>query len=109
MSVTTLAAHPAPYSTHVQSRGTRAGPTAAACLRCVPLVDDANASAGVLALVLQLHFEHAPTGIEHGFRHPRLCQLRTAHVAYEDALILIDDLSGEPAQGLFAPTRRRAV
>src|ERR1700675_1625811 len=93
MSVTTLAAHPPPYSTHVQSRGARAGPAAAACLRCVPLADDANASAGVLAFVLQLRFEHTPAGVEHGFRHPRLRQLRTAHVAHDDNLILIDNRS----------------
>jgi len=51
-----------------------------------------NASAGLLALVLQLRFEHPPASIEHGLGHPRLNELEAAHVAYDDVLILVDHL-----------------
>jgi hypothetical protein len=68
-----------------------------------------NASAGLLALVLQLRFEHSPTGIEHRFGHSRLCQLSAAHVANDDPLVLVDDFSGKLVQGIFAPPRGRAV
>jgi hypothetical protein len=109
MSVTTLAAHPRPYSAHVQTRGSREGPTAAAGARCVALADDSNASAGLLALVLQLRFEHPPSGIEHGFRHPRLHQFGATHVSNDDGLIPIDDLSRKLMQGILAATRCRAM
>src|SRR5260221_12196556 len=109
VSVTALAAHPRPYSTHVQTRGSREGPTAAAGARRVSLADDSNASAGLLAFILQERLEHAPAGIEHGFRHPRLDQFGATHVSKDDALILIDDLSRKLMQGIFAATRRRAV
>ena len=92
MSGTAPAAHPRPYSAHVQTRGPRQGPAAAAGARGVSLADDSNASAGLLALVLQLPLEHAPAGIEHGFGHPRLYQSGATHVANEDALILLDYL-----------------
>jgi hypothetical protein len=49
-----------------------------------------NASAGLLALVLQLRFEHPPARIEYGLGHPRLGELEAAHVADNDVLILID-------------------
>jgi hypothetical protein len=93
MSVTTLAAHPRPYSTHVQSFGPREEPTAAAGARRVALADDSNASAGLLALVLQERLEHTPSGIEHGFGHPCLHQFGATHVSNDDVLIPIDNLS----------------
>jgi hypothetical protein len=49
-----------------------------------------NASAGLLALVLQLRFEPSPARIEHGLGHPRLPQPEAAHVADDDVLILFD-------------------
>src|SRR5882762_11245236 len=74
VSVTTPAAHPCSYSKHVQTCGSRSGPTAAACSRCVALVDDLYAPAGLLAFVLQLRLEHPPASIECGLGHPRLRQ-----------------------------------
>jgi hypothetical protein len=109
MSVTTLSAHPYPYSAHVQTCGTRAGPAAAACARGVSLADDANASAGLLALIQQLRFEHAPASVEHGFSHPRLCQSGATHVPYNDGLILINDLPRILMLGIFASARCRAM
>jgi hypothetical protein len=50
-----------------------------------------KASAGLLALVLQLPFEYAPAGIQDGLRHPGLCQFGAAHIADDDDLVLIDD------------------
>jgi hypothetical protein len=50
-----------------------------------------NASAGLLALVLQLRFEHSPAGIEHGLGHPRLDEPEAAHVAYDDRLITVNE------------------
>ena len=109
MSVTTFTTRPGPYSEHVQTCRSREGSAAAARSRCVSLADDLNASAGLLALVLQLRLEHAPAGIEHGLRHPCLDQLGAAHIAYEDPLILIDDFPRKFMQGILAAARRRAV
>jgi hypothetical protein len=69
---TALAADPYPYSTHVQTRGSRAGSTAAACARGVSLADDANASAQRTRPCTQQRLEHAPAGVELRFCHPRL-------------------------------------
>jgi hypothetical protein len=92
MGVTTPAAHPNPYIKHVQTCGSGEGPTAAARSRCVSLADDENASAGLLALVMQLRLEHAPAGIQHGFGQPCLDELGAAHITYENPPIPIDNL-----------------
>jgi hypothetical protein len=36
--------------------------------------------------------EHGPSGIVHGFRHVRFCQLGTGHVADNDQLAVVDQL-----------------
>jgi predicted TIM-barrel enzyme len=56
----------------------------------------------VLALILQLRFEHAPAGIQHGLRHAGLHELQAAHVANDDILILINQLSGKLMQRIGA-------
>jgi hypothetical protein len=66
-------------------------------------------SAGVLALVLQHPLELAPTGIEHGLCHPRLRQLRAAHIAHDNALIPIDDPAAETVQGISPSVRRSSM
>src|ERR1700685_3477253 len=109
MGVTTPAAHPNPYIKHVQASRPREGPTAAARSRCVSLADDENASAGLLALVLQLRFEHAPAGIQHRLGHPCFDELGAAHIAYENPPIPIDNLGREFMQGILAPASCRAV
>src|SRR3984957_3770023 len=109
VSVTTPAAHPYSYSKHVQTCGSRAGPTAAACSRCVSLVDDLYAPAGLLALVLQLRLEHPPAGIEYGLGHPRLRQPGTAHIAHDNGLIGIDQVTGKSMQGVMAAGGRGPV
>src|ERR1700685_3159276 len=91
MGVTTPAAHPNPYIEHVQACGSREGSAAAARSSCVSFADDENASAALLALILQLRFEHAPAGIQHGLGHPCLDELGTAHIADEDPPILINN------------------
>ena len=109
MSVTTPAAHPNPYIKHVQACGSREGSAAAARLRCVTLVDDKNASAGLLALVLSLHREHPPAGIQHGLGQPCLDELGAAHIAHEDPLISVHYPCREFMQGILAPASCRAV
>src|SRR5271167_760725 len=109
MGVTTPAAHPNPHSEPVQACRPREGSAAAARSRCVSLIDDEHASAGLLALVLQLRFEHAPAGIQHGLGHPCLDELGAAHIADEDPLILIDHPGREFMQGILAPARSSAV
>ena len=52
VSTTALAAYPRSYNEHVQTRRTRQGPAAAACSRCVSLIDNVDASTGLLALIL---------------------------------------------------------
>jgi hypothetical protein len=47
----------------------------------------------LLALVLQLRLEHAPTGIQHGFGHPSPCQFQAAHIADLYDLIIVYDFS----------------
>jgi hypothetical protein len=58
---------------------------------------------------LQLHFEQAPPGIEHGLCHPGLHQLSAAHIAYDYLLILIHDLTTELVQRILAPVRRSSM
>jgi hypothetical protein len=50
---------------------------------------------------LPVLIEHAPAAVEHGFRHPRLRQLRAAHVAYDDVLIRLYDLATELVAGIL--------
>src|ERR1700680_104581 len=109
MGVTTPAAHPNPHIEHVQACRSRKGTAAAALSSCVSLTDDKNASAGLLALILQLRLEHAPAGIKHGVGHPCLHKLGAAHIAYEDPLIPVHYLCREFMQGILAPTCCRAV
>src|SRR5271167_4460455 len=109
MGVITPAAHPNPHIEPVQACRPREGSAAAARSRCVSLIDDEHASAGLLALVLQLRFEHAPAGIQHGLGHPCLDELGAAHIADEDPLIPIDYLAREFMQGILAPARSAAV
>jgi hypothetical protein len=71
------------------------GFAAAAYSRCVALVDDANASAGLLALVLQLRFKHPPARIEHRLCQEGLGELKTAYIADEDGLIAINNFPGK--------------
>jgi hypothetical protein len=67
--------------------------------RRFPFADDLNASAGLLALVLQLRVEHAPSRIERGLGHPRLDQLEAPHATDDDVLILIDTSSSKTCAG----------
>jgi len=75
----------------------------------VSLVDDLKGSARLLALVLQIPSEHAPPGIQHGLRHACLHQLRAAHVAHSDLLILIHELAAELMQRILAPVCRSSM
>jgi hypothetical protein len=90
------------YNEHVQTCRAGKGPAPAAGSRAVSLIDDSYASAGLLAFVLQLRLEHAPARIEHGFGHPGFDEFQAAHIADEDVLILIDNLSRKLVQGIFA-------
>src|SRR3984893_2702663 len=109
MRITTRTTHPAPYNEHARACGSREGPAAAACPRCVSLADHSHRSAGVLALIQQHLLEHAPAGIQHGLCHPGLHQLQAAHVAYRDILILIDHLSRKLMERIGALARRLAM
>jgi hypothetical protein len=93
VSVTTLTAFPRPYIEHVQTCRTREGLAAAACSRCVLLADDEYASAGPMAFILQLRFEHPPTRIEHGLGHPGLREFETTDIADDYRLILVNNPS----------------
>jgi hypothetical protein len=90
MDATASTASPAPHNKIVQTCRACEGLTAAAFLRSVFFIDDPYASAGVLALILQLRLEHAPARIEHGFGHPRLHKFQAAHIAYSYKLIFFD-------------------
>src|SRR6202789_3525265 len=91
--VSTCTAHPSPYNEHVQTCRAHEGLAGGAFSRLVSLIDDNNAPAGLLALVLQLRLEHAPPGIQHGFGHPSLRQFQAAHIADFDGLIVVYDFS----------------
>src|SRR5271163_4121779 len=108
MNVTTLAAHPNPYCEHVKIRWARKGFARAACSRRVALVDDANASAGLLALVLQLRFEHAPAGGERKLVIARR-GLKSAQIADENDLIAIDNFPRILVQGVLSAPHRRTL
>src|ERR1022692_655520 len=109
MNVTTFAAHPYPYIQAAHPAGSRSGLTGAAGLRCVLLVDDDQISSGLPALILKKILEHAPTGIERGFCHARLHQFQATHIAHDDPLVSIDNVSGKFMQGVFAPPRRASI
>jgi len=102
VTVTTSTTLPGPHIEHVQTYGSREGSAAAARSRGVSFADDSNAPAGLLALILQLRFEHAPAGVEHGFRDPCLDQLGAIYIAYEDPLILVDYLGRKFMQRILA-------
>src|SRR5271165_4260213 len=109
MNVTTLAAHPYPYSEHVHTRWPGMGFARVAYSRCVAVVDDANASAGLLALVLQLRFEHAPARIQRKFFLARSGGLKPSHIADEDRLIAINNFPGILMQGILSAAHRCAL
>jgi len=62
-----------------------------------------------MALVLQLRLEHPPASIEYGLGHPRLRQPGAAHIAHDNGLIGIDQLTGKSMQGVVAAARCRTV
>jgi hypothetical protein len=66
-------------------------------------------SARLLAFVLQIPSEHAPSGIQHGLRHPCFHQFGTAHIAHHNLLILIHDPAAELMQRILAPVRRSSM
>src|SRR5437879_5415358 len=102
-------ATPSPYNELSRTTGTTQASTAGTGSRCESLTHDDHRSAGVLAFILQHLPEHPPTAIEHGFRHPRLHQLRATHIAHGNVLILIHDPAAELMQCVPAPVRRPAV
>jgi DNA-binding transcriptional ArsR family regulator len=68
-------------------------------------------SAGLLALVLQLCFEHTSTRVQHGFGHPRLGQWFDSYIAMRQySLMAINDSSLDRLNKAFSaladPTRR---
>src|SRR5207253_9906616 len=102
-------ATPSPYNELSRTTGTCQASTAGTGSRCESLTHDDHRSAGVLALILQHLPEHPPTAIEHGFRHPRFHQLRAAHIAHGNVLILIHDPAAELMQRVPAAVRRPAM
>jgi hypothetical protein len=62
-----------------------------------------------LALVQQLRFEHPPARIEHGLGHPRLSELKSAHIAYDDGLITINNGPRELMERVAPASRRPAM
>jgi hypothetical protein len=78
-------------------------------LRSVSFVDDQNASAGLLALIVQLRLEHTPSRIEHGFGHPSLHEFQATHVANIYGLISVYDRSREFVQSVLPSPCRGTV
>src|SRR5579862_4849389 len=107
--VSTRSAHPQPYNELPYSLGAGEGPAVSAHSRRVPFADDLDASAGLLALVLQLHLEHSPARIEHGLCHPCPGELEAAHVADDDRLITLNNRPRELVQGIGATAGRLAM
>ena len=62
------------------------------------MINDSNASTGVLAFIQKLRFQDTPAAIEHGFGHPCLDELPGADIADDNILILIYDPPGELMQ-----------
>ncbi len=91
-----VAAFPAPYSKRTHTFRTASGDRTAARARLgtVSLVslDIHRLPSG--SLVTQHMAERGPTGIEDGFRHPRLCQLRRVHIANDDQRVVASDPGG---------------
>ena len=58
-----------------------------------------------VGLLLQYRFEHSPSRVQDGLRHPCFRQLGTAHIAHHDLLVTIDELTAEPLQRNLAPVR----
>jgi hypothetical protein len=88
MQLTTVAAYPESYNQPVDSSRTTQGSAIRTGDAGVSLVRDFKASGRVLAFVCQKALEHAPAGVQHGFRHPRFDKLQRAHVTDNDFLIL---------------------
>ncbi len=109
VELTTVHANPSPYSQPVYSARAAERSARRTGDAGVSLIDDLNASAGVLAFVLQLRFEHSPAGIEHGLCHPCLNQFGAAHIANNYLLILINNLSGKLMQGIGSTSSSLAV
>jgi hypothetical protein len=63
----------------------------------------------VLAFVLQHLPEHSPPAVEHGLPKPCPRQLRRAHVANDDILILVNDPAAELVQSIPPPVGYSAV
>src|SRR5205807_2246480 len=91
-------ATPSPHNELSRTTGTTQASTARTGSRCESLAHDDHRSAGVLALVLQHLPEHPPPAIEDGLCHARLHQLRAAHIAHGNVLILIHDPAAELMQ-----------
>src|SRR5207253_6715088 len=102
-------ATPSPYNELSRTTGTTQASTAGTGSRCESLAHDDHRSAGVLALIPQHLPEHPPAAVEHGFGHPRFYQLRAAHIAHGNVLILIHDPAAELMQRVPAPVRRPAM
>ena len=105
----TCRATPSPYNELSRTAGTIQASTARTGSRCESLAHDDHRSAGVLAFILQHLPEHPPPAIEDGLCHARLHQLRAAHIAYRNVLILIHDPAAELMQCVPTPIRRPAV
>jgi hypothetical protein len=88
MQLTTVAAYPKSSNQPVDSSRTTQGSAIRTGDAGVSLARDFKASGRVLALVCQKALEHAPAGVQHGFRHPRFDKLQTTHVTDDDMLIL---------------------
>src|SRR5438445_11539609 len=105
----TCRATPSPLNELSRTAGTRQASTARTGSRCESLTHDDHRSAGVLALVLQHLPEYPPTAIEDGLCHARLHQLRAAHIAHGNVLILIHDPAAELMECVPTPVRRPAI
>jgi hypothetical protein len=109
----TFRASPVPHSETVQTCRAGQGSTAAAASCCVSFVDNFDGSAGVLALITQHPPELAPATVKNGLGHSCPRQLRAAHIANVDVLILhfVAQLSGGSKHPCFSivPSRQKAA
>ena len=69
---TTCGTPPTSYTQSVDSTRTTEASTGRTAAAAVGLADDLNASARLLAFIVQLCFEHRPTRIQDGRGHPSL-------------------------------------
>jgi hypothetical protein len=67
----------------------------------IRFVDNLEPYTCVIALVFERVSEHRPAHIEHGFCHPRLCQLARVHVTNEDGTMLTYQPGAEFVQEVF--------